>query len=340
MPFGEPRALLLLLLVPILALFFALMKARRRRLLARFGGEEMMKRLTTAPGTGRWVLRVFLVLVGLTFLVLALARPRWGRRMEEVKRRGVDVLVAVDVSASMLSEDVRPSRLARARGEVASLLDSLGGDRIGLVAFAGEAYVACPLTLDYSAAKVFLDVLDPSLIPVPGTAIAEAIRKSTRAFNARERRYKVLILITDGEDHVGDPLVAAREAAAEGVVIYTVGVGTGAGSPIPERDPQGAVTGYKQDREGHIVTSRLDPVKLAEIAEVTGGKYLPATAEGRELREIEARIARMERREVGSRITITYEERYQIPLAVALAALLLEAALGDRLFPRRERVES
>ena len=123
-------------------------------------------------------------------------------------------------------------------------------------------------------------------------------------------------------------------------MIYTVGVGTGAGSPIPERDPQGAVTGYKQDREGHIVTSRLDPLKLAEIAEVTGGKYLPATAEGRELREIEARIARMERREVGSRITITYEERFQIPLAVALAALLLEAALGDRLFPRRERVES
>src|SRR2546428_10259141 len=179
MPFGEPRALLLLLLVPILALFFALMKARRRRLLARFGGEEMMKRLTTAPGTGRWVLRVFLVLVGLAFLVLALARPRWGRRMEEVKRRGVDVLVAVDVSASMLSEDVRPSRLARARGEVASLLDSLGGERIGLLALPRGAYVARPLTLHSSAAQGFLDVLGPAPIPGPRTPLPEAIPKCT-----------------------------------------------------------------------------------------------------------------------------------------------------------------
>ena len=187
-----------------------------------------------------------------------------------------------------------------------------------------------------AAARIFLDVLDPSLIPVPGTAIASAIRKSIKAFDSRDKRYKVLVLITDGEDHEEDAVAAAREAAREGVVIYTLGVGTGAGSPIPLRQADGAVTGYKQDRSGKIVTSRLDPVKLSEIAEAAGGKYLPATAEGREIRQIEDRIARMERRQVGTRLTITYEERYQIPLAAALLALILDAGVGSRLFPRKK----
>jgi len=332
--FAQPRVLLLLLLLPPLALLLGLVRVRRRRLLARFGREDLVARLVAAPGAGRWALRVALILLAAAFLILTLARPRWGRKVEEVHRQGVDVIVAIDVSASMLAEAVQPSRLARAREEVASLIDALGGDRVGLVAFAGDSYVACPLTLDYSAAKIFLDVLDPSLIPLPGTAVASAIRKSTRAFNSAEKRYKVLVLITDGEDHEEDAVAAAKEAAREGVVIYTLGVGTGAGSPIPLRDAGGSVTGYKQDREGKIVTSRLDPVKLAEIAEAAGGKYLPTSAEGREIREIEDRIARMERREVGSRLTITYEERYQIPLAVALLALTLEAGVGSRLFPR------
>ena len=333
--FGEPRALLLLLLVPVAGVFLALVRLRRRKLLARFGREDLVARLVEAPGAGRWALRFTLILLAATFLVLTLARPRWGQKVEEVRRQGVDVLVAIDVSASMLSEDVKPSRLARAREEVASLIGSLEGDRVGLVAFAGDSYVACPLTLDYAAARIFLDVLDPSLIPVPGTAIASTIRKSVRAFDSREKRYKVLVLITDGEDHEEDAVAAAREAAREGVVIYTLGVGTGAGSPIPLRETDGAVTGYKQDRSGKIVTSRLDPVKLSEIAEAAGGKYLPATAEGREIRQIEDRLARMERRQVGTRLAITYEERYQIPLAAALLALILDAGMGSRLFPRK-----
>jgi Ca-activated chloride channel homolog len=180
-------------------------------------------------------------------------------------------------------------------------------------------------------------VLDPALLPVPGTAIAAAIRKSTEVFGSKEKRYKVLVLITDGEDHDKDAVAQAREAAAAGVVIYTLGVGSGSGSPIPVREADGSVGGYKKDREGKIVTSRLDPVKLAEVAEAAGGRYFPLTPEGREIREIQDRIARMEHREVGSRFITTYQERYQIPLAVALAALILEAGIGGRLFPARER---
>jgi Ca-activated chloride channel homolog len=337
MPFGEPRALLLLLLVPLLGVLLALVRMRRSRLLRRLGQEELVSRLLETPGAGRWAIRVALILLAGTFLALALARPQWGEKIEEVHRQGVDVIIAMDVSASMLAEDVKPSRLVRAREEVATLIDSLEGDRVGLVAFAGEAAVACPLTLDYSAAKVFLDVLDPALLPVPGTALASAIRKSTEAFGSKEKRYKVLVLITDGEDHEKDAVAAAREAAATGVVLYTLGVGSGSGSPIPLRQADGSVSGYKKDREGKIVTSRLNPVKLAEIAEAAGGRYLPLTPEGREIRVIQDRIARMEHRQVGTRFITTYEERYQIPLAVALGALLLEAGIGGRLFPAKER---
>jgi Ca-activated chloride channel family protein len=338
MPFGRPDALWLLLLIPVLGLLLAWTRLRRRRLLGRFGREDLVARLVEAPGAGRWAARLLLILLASTFLVLTLARPRWGRKVEEVRRRGVDVLVAVDVSDSMLATDVQPSRLARARGLVSTLLDRLAGDRVGLIAFAGEATTLCPLTLDYAAARVFLDVLDGSLVPLPGTDLAAAIRRASETFGRRERRYKILILLTDGEDHGREALDAAREAASEGVVIYTVGLGTGAGSPIPLREASGAIRGYKQDRSGRIVTSRLDPVKLAEIAEAADGRYLPSTPEGREIQEIEDRIARMERRQVGTRLTITYEERYQIPLALALAALFLEAGIGERLFPRREEV--
>lgn len=337
MHFGEPRALLLLLMVPLLGVFMAFVRVRRRRLLRRFGQEDLVARLLDAPGTGRWFSRAALLLLGTAALALALARPQWGKKVEEVHRKGVDVIIAMDVSSSMLAEDVKPSRLAQAREEVASLIDALDGDRVGLVAFAGEATLACPLTLDYSAAKVFLDVLDPGLIPVPGTAIASAIRKSAAAFGGTEKRFKVLVVITDGEDHEHDAVAAAREAAKQGVVLYTLGVGTGAGSPIPVREAGGAVTGFRKDREGRIVTTRLDPLKLAEIAEAAGGRYLPLTPEGREIREIQDRIARMEHRDVSSRFITTYEERYQIPLAVALGALILEAGIGGRLLPRKEK---
>lgn len=335
MPFAEPRALLLLLLVPLLGIGLGLLRWRRRQLLRRLGREDLITMLVAAPGPLRWVTRLALLLLGVTFLSLALARPQWGRKLEEVRRRGVDVMIALDVSSSMLAEDVKPSRLARSREEVASLLDSLEGDRVGLVAFAGEASVVCPLTLDYAAVRVFLDVLDPGLLPVPGTAVAEAIKKATQAFESKERRYKVLVIITDGESHEGNALEAAKEAAGQGVVIYTLGAGTGAGSPIPVRGENGAVTGYKQDRKGRVVTSRLDPVSLAEIAEAAGGRYLPITPEGREIREIQERIARMDQREIGSRFITTREEQYQLPLAAAVGALILEAGIGARLFPRR-----
>ncbi|PYT33905.1 MAG: hypothetical protein DMF52_14495 [Acidobacteria bacterium] len=270
------------------------------------------------------------VVVAALFLILALARPQWGAKLETVTRRGVDVIVAVDTSLSMLAEDVKPNRMAQARAAVGSFMDLLRGDRVGLVAFAGTSYVACPLTLDYTAARMFVDVLDVDLIPVQGTAIADAIQTATAAFRPGERRYKVLVLITDGEDHEGNVAAAAGAAAAEGITIYTVGVGSPGGEPIPLRNARGDIIGYKEDREHRKVTSRLGETDLETVALATGGRYFRSTPEGLELHRVYEEISRMDQRTLSGRTMSAYEERYQFPLGTAILFLLVEAALGER----------
>ncbi|HKQ98954.1 MAG TPA: VWA domain-containing protein, partial [Candidatus Polarisedimenticolia bacterium] len=313
MRFGAPIYLWALLLAPVLALLLALLAWRRRRALDRFGDVALVKRLAGSLSVERRVIKAVLLVVASVFLVLALARPQWGARMETVTRRGIDLVIAVDTSNSMLAEDVAPNRLAQARAAVLTLLDMLEGDRVGIVAFAGTAYLACPLTLDYGAAGMFVDVLDTDLLPVQGTAIAEAIKVATKAFPEGERRYKVIILITDGEDHEGDVEGAANAAADQGIVIHTVGIGSTTGTPIPLRNVRGDVTGYKEDQERRKVTSRLNESALESIAVATRGKYHRASAEGIELKRIYEEIAAMDRRTLSSRMMSAFEERYVIP---------------------------
>jgi len=330
MRFAAPFYLWLLGLVPILAGLMALAAWRRGRDLERLGEAPLVRRLAASVSVERRVIKAVLVVMAAVFLILALARPQWGARLETVTRRGIDVVVAVDTSSSMLAEDVAPNRLAQARAAVLSLIDLLEGDRIGLVAFSGTAYVACPLTLDYGAAAMFVDVLDPDLLPIPGTAVASALRAATAAFPVGERRHKVVILITDGEDHEGDVQTAAMEAADAGVIVYTVGVGNPAGTPIPLRNARGEVTGYKEDRDHRKVTSRLDEGALEAVAVATRGKYHRASAEGIELGRIYQEIAAMDRKTLSSRLQSAFEERYILPLGAALLLLLFEAAMGDR----------
>jgi len=330
MRFAAPQYLWLLLGVPVLAGLLVLSFRRRRRALEAFGELRLVRRLSTSASLERRVIKAALLVAAAFFLVLALARPQWGAGLETVARRGIDVIIAVDTSTSMLAEDVKPNRMAQARAAVTSFIDLLHGDRVGLVAFAGIAYVACPLTLDYSAADMFVDVLDTDLIPVQGTAVAEAIEKSIGAFRQGERRYKVLVLITDGEDHEGNVAGAARAAAAEGITIYTIGVGSAAGEPIPLRNARGDIIGYKEDRAHRKVTSRLGEGDLESIALATGGKYFRSTPEGIELRRVNEEITRMDQRTLSGRTMVAYEERYQLPLGIAIALLALEAALIDR----------
>jgi len=330
MRFGAPEYLWWFLAVPVLAGLFVAAFRRRRRALAIFGDLPLMRRLSTSASLERRIIKATLVVLASSFLILALARPQWGAKLETVTRRGVDVIVAVDTSLSMLAEDVKPNRMAQARAAVGSFIDLLHGDRIGLVAFAGTSYVACPLTLDYTAARMFVDVLDVDLIPIQGTAIADAIRTSVAAFRPGERRYKVLVLITDGEDHEGSVEAAARAAASEGIVVYAVGIGSPSGEPIPLRNARGDIIGYKEDRGHRKVTSRLGEGDLEGIALATGGKYFRSSPEGVELRRVYEEISRMDQRTLSGRTLNAYEERYQLPLGLAILLLGLEAALGER----------
>lgn len=331
MRFAEPIFLFGLLGLPLLLLFFYWLERRRKKALGRIGDLDVVLRLLEgfSEKIRRW--KYALVLLASALMVLALARPQWGKKMELVKREGLDIIVAIDVSASMLAADMPPSRLAKAKSETAGLIDLLKGDRIGLVVFSGEAYVQCPLTMDYSAAKMFLSDIDYGSVPQPGTALGEAIRRAASAFVEKERKHKVLIAITDGEDtQESDPMKAAEEARKAGIVLYTIGVGTPAGEPIPLRNAAGQVQGYKKDDEGQVVMSRLDEAGLQEAALKTGGKYYRATAGELELDKIFDDISKMERKELTGQFMARWEERFRWFLAAAFALLGVEFLLNER----------
>ncbi len=328
--FHDSYFLHLLWLIPAFIVFFIFVFRWKKAALARFGNMELIQKLTLGTSRARQIGKVVCLIAALTFIILALARPQIGTRLEEVKREGVDIIIAMDVSLSMMAEDIKPNRLEKAKHAVSSFIDLLEGDRIGLIAFAGVPFVQCPMTLDYSAANLFLDIMNPDLIPTPGTAIGDAILLAVKTFEQRERKHKVLILITDGEDHKGDPLKAAEVAAKEGVVIYTVGVGSPTGVPIPLHDERGANTGFKKDRQGQVVTSKLDEITLEKIALQTNGKYYRATGSEAELSKIYDEISKMEKKELASVKFSQYEDRYQYFLALAILLLAFEQLLSER----------
>jgi Ca-activated chloride channel family protein len=278
---------------------------------------------------GRQVGKLVLLVVGVFFLLLALMRPQFGTKTRQVHRTGQDIIFALDLSKSMLAEDFPPNRLEKAKQEIKGFMRLLEGDRIGLVVFAGEAQVLCPLTLDYGAAALFLEDVDSDWLPTPGTNLKDAIEIGAGAFVTEEQRYKNLILITDGESHEGDVEAAAEEAGKKGVTIYAIGIGKPEGVPIPVTDPQGQQS-YKRDREGNIVTSKLDIEILQKVAAKTGGRWHQATGGQLELSEIYDEIREEEDKELTSAVTTVFEDRYQIPLSIALLIFAVEPILSDR----------
>jgi Ca-activated chloride channel family protein len=334
--FENPEYLHLLWGVFFWILFFIWTVRYKQILLKRFGNLEILQKLMRTFSPSRRNLKYVLIIFSYIFFVIALANPQIGKKLEEFTRRGVDIMVALDVSTSMLAEDIKPNRLEKAKHEVGQLVDLLEGDRIGIIAFAGIAHVQCPLTLDYSAAKLFLNILDTDIIPQPGTAIGDAIKRAIPAFNSEERKHKVLILITDGEDHESDPLEIAKEAEKEGIIIYTVGIGSAQGVPIPIYSKSGNQTGFKKDRQGNVVTTKLDVLTLQKIAYQTGGKYYMASGGEAELDEIYAEIAEMEQKELVSKRFSQYEDRFQIFLALGLLLILLEIIIPEKKREKRE----
>lgn len=328
--FANSYALHLLWLIPLVVFFYVLAFRAKSRALQRFGNSELMKKLTANASPIRPILKAALIILALIFALFALARPQIGTRVEEVKREGIDLMIAIDVSTSMLAQDVPPSRLDKAKHEVESLLGRLQGDRVGLIAFAGTAFVQCPLTLDYGAAKLFLDILDPGLIPTPGTNIGQAISRALECFDQKERKHKVLVIITDGEDHEGDVMKQTEEAERQGVIIYTVGIGSPKGDPIPMMTDYGISSGFKKDREGQVVITKLDEVTLEKIALQTNGKYFRATSGEDELRKIYDDIDKLEKKELGSMRFSQFEDRFQYMLIFTILLLALEFFIPER----------
>jgi Ca-activated chloride channel homolog len=332
MRFAMPEALWALLLVPALGALILASAGLRRRALARFaGGAGWAARASGEVSPNRRAVKAVCLLIAVAAGVVALARPQWGSGTEAITRKGIDLVIAIDTSKSMDAEDAPPTRLQRGIRAAGKLLDELEGDRVALVTFAGSATVACPLTLDHEAIRLFLDGLDTESVSVAGTALADAADAAIRALGpsesgAGETKGRAVLVISDGEDHEGGVEEAERALKRSGVTVFAIGVGTEQGAPIPT----GEAGAYKKDREGKLITTRLDEKPLRTLAVDTGGRYYRATPAEGEIAELAKAMSAMDAAGSGTVLRTRWVERFQIPLAVALLALLVETALSDR----------
>ncbi len=320
----------ILAIIPLLIIVFWYLSTQRKIAIQKFAKLSMFEKLTLETSGRKKVLKKILLLSTLAFLILALTGPQLGTRMEEVKQEGVDIFIALDVSLSMKAEDVKPNRLEKAKLEIRNLISRLAGDRIGLIVFSGDAYTQFPLTTDYSAANLFLDVVDVETVPNPGTAIGSAIKQAMTSFNFEDPTTKILVVITDGENNEGDAITQSEEAAKKGVLLYTIGMGSSSGAPIPLYDANGRQTDFKRDRSGNVVLTKLDETSLQQIASIGKGKYYRASNTQDELDAIYKDINALQKREFGVKQFTEFEHQYQYLLAVAIILLLIEIILSDK----------
>ncbi len=335
MRFADPQYLWLLASAPLAILLLVWGHRRRRAALRGFsGGAEFVARFDGDVNRHRRAVKAILFFVALFALPIALARPQWGVRLEPVTRTGADLAVVIDTSLSMAAEDLVPSRLEQAKHAVQSLISHVEGDRVALVTFAGRAAVTCPLTADHGAIRLFLEATTIDAAPVPGTALADALKVAAAALRNDDpdvaEAGRAIVLFTDGEDHEGKLDQVLKEIEAEGISVLAVGTGTTRGGPIPLRERSGHLKGYKKDRSGKVVTTRLDEALLERIARETHGRYYRATAGEIEIDEIAAVLGELSGGEFGAQVRTRYQERFQLPLLLCWFALFAEALVGDR----------
>ena len=325
----QTQYLLLLLLIPLLFVAYALQLRIRRRRIARLGNPELVKQLMPTASTGKGWLKLSLFSLAWFFFVIGLARPQLGARLREHESQGVEVMIALDVSNSMLAEDYSPNRLERSKLAISRLVDKLQGDRIGLVIFAGEAFVQLPITADYVSAKQFLKSITTESVPIQGTDLAGALMTAARSFSTQSERSRAIILITDGEDHEGEALDATRAIAEQGIRIYCIGVGSPQGKPIPKNGS------LMKDENGEIVVTRLNENILQEIAGIGGGKYVRAGNSEFGLNPIIEDIRTLDKEEFSSVVFEDFDEQYMYFFGIALFFLILEFLVPETKARRR-----
>ena len=329
--FANGELLYLLILVPVLVIVYLLAVGRRRRLVARFGNPALLSELMPDFSRGRIRFKAVLFIAAYTLLVFAAARPQFGSKLREEHSRGVEMMLVVDVSNSMMAEDFEPNRLERTKYAIGKLFEGLQQERVGLVVFAGEPKVQLPITSDYRMAQAFAKRISPSLVGEQGTAIGRALEQAMLSFSSQSEQSRVIVLVTDGENHEDDAVEAARKAAEQGIRIYTIGIGTPEGAPIQ-------IDGdFIKDENGEMVVSKLNEAMLEQIASITGGAYVRATKQSIGLEEIVKSIDEMEKSDLATVRFEEYNEQYQYPLAAALVLLVLDVFILSRRNPRLRR---
>lgn len=325
--FANIETLWLLLLIPVFAAAYIMHTRRKRRQLREFGSPELVEALMPDASHVRPAVKFSLLLAALTLLIIAAARPQYGQKSETVKRQGIEVMIALDVSNSMMAEDVAPNRLDRAKQLISKMIDKMTDDKVGLVVFAGEAYVQLPITCDYVSAKMFLSTISPDLIKTQGTAIGSAIRTSVRAFGSEQSEAsRAIILITDGENHEDDALAAAKEAKEKGIQVFVAGIGKPEGSPIPV---PGTGT-FRKDRSGQVVVTRLNEQMCKEVAQAGNGIYVRCDNTNTAIRALQNELDKLATTEIETQVYTNYQEQYQSFALMALLLIVIEFFLMSR----------
>tara|TARA_Y100000385_G_scaffold24035_2_gene23197 strand:- start:440 stop:1483 length:1044 start_codon:yes stop_codon:yes gene_type:complete len=322
--------LFLLVLIPIIILVFIFSVRWRKKAIGVFGQLKLVYKLMPMASELKLRTKFILFSIAITALIIGIANPQIGSKMEEVKREGVDLMIAIDLSNSMLAEDLQPNRLMRAKQSISKLIDRLDGDRIGLIVFAGDAFVQLPITTDYSAAKLFLSTINTSIVPTQGTAIGKAIELSIKSFDLKNDQSKAIIVITDGENHEDDAIKKAEEAEELGIFVHTIGMGSAEGGPIPIKNRYGSVTSYQKDKEGNTIITVLNEEMLKQIAQAGGGSYIRANSTQSGLNALFKEINKMEKKEIGSKVFTDYKDRFQWFIGLTIILLIIEIMIKGR----------
>jgi Ca-activated chloride channel family protein len=327
--FANAYILWALVLVPLLIIIFMLVRRWKKKALASFGDKGVLTRIMPQVSSSRPTLKFIFFIVAYTLLIIGIADPQVGNHIDEVKKKGADIMIVLDVSNSMLSQDYAPNRLENAKRALAQLIDNLHEDRIGIIVFAGEPYVQMPITTDYSAAKIFLNTINTGMVPVQGTAIGAAIDLGVKSFNYKDGTGKAIILMTDGENHEDDAVTAAQNAHDKGVVVHVIGFGSPQGAPVPIYD-NGKQVGFHLDSAGHTVISKLNEDMCKEIAVAGNGVYIRATDANSGLGIVMDQVHKMKQKTYDSKSFKDFEDRFQFFIAIALFLFIAEFFISNR----------
>ena len=325
--FAHPGLLYLLIVILLLVVFYVVMVGKKRKAIAEFGNPELLKPLMPLLSFKRGTWKFVMLMLALAFVILGVAGPQFGSKLQQVKKKGVELMIVLDVSNSMMAQDIKPSRLEKAKMAISRMVEKLSDDKVGLVVFAGDAYVQLPITTDYSSAKLFLSGINTDIVPVQGTAIGSAIDLAARSFTPEAETSKAIIVITDGENHQDDAIIAAKRAHEKGIVVHTIGMGLEQGAPIPQKGASGQ---FMKDGQGNVVISKLDENTLQEVAKAGEGVYVRASNTDVGLNQLLDEVNQMEKTLLEERVYSDYAEKYQYCLLVGLFFIWVEFMILGR----------